>query len=210
MIEIVVLGGGGHARVVISILKKLGVYLILGYTDVSDRGSISGVSFIGEDACLPGLLGEHPGCSAVIGVGNVRPDDARRRLYEKITAYGFIFPRVISPDAVVSDDVEVGEATVVMAGAVVNAGTVVGKGVILNTNCTVDHDCRIGDFVHVAPGATLSGGVKVGDSALIGAGATVIQYRTVSPFCTVGAGATVVEDLNEPGIYLGTPARRRG
>ena len=79
---------------------------------------------------------------------------------------------------------------------------------IINTNSTVEHDCVIGDNVHVAPGVTLSGGVRIGDNCVIGTGASVVQYVSISEGCLIGAGATVPRDIREPGIYVGNPVRK--
>lgn len=210
MAEIVVVGGGGHAKVVISVLKKLRRFRIVGYTDTSDRGDILGVKYIGNDEVFADMVKKFPGLCAAIGIGTVGVSDLRREVMNRISGYGCLFPPIASPDAVVNEDVSLGDGTVVLDGAVVNSGTVVGEGAILNSNCTVEHDCRIGDYVHIAPGATLSGGVEVGDSSMVGAGATIVQYKKVASGCLVGAGATVVEDLTEPGTYVGTPAGRSG
>jgi acetyltransferase-like isoleucine patch superfamily enzyme len=78
----------------------------------------------------------------------------------------------------------------------------------VNTNSTVEHDVRIDDWVHIAPGVTISGGVTIGRFSMIGAGATVIEGRQIASECIVGAGAIVVHDLTEPGVYIGSPARR--
>ena len=90
----------------------------------------------------------------------------------------------------------------------VNSGTVAGGLCILNTNSTVEHDCRLGDNVHVAPGATVSGGVTIADDCMIGAGSTIIQGVTVCPSCLIGAGSIVIKDLDIAGVYVGNPARR--
>jgi sugar O-acyltransferase (sialic acid O-acetyltransferase NeuD family) len=208
MPDLIIVGGGGHAKVVISLVKKMGGFHILGYTDVRDQGPILGVGFIGEDTVLEQLIRERNHCAALVGVGHVRTPDARKRLMEKLSALGFLLPVIISPDAVVNESVSIGEGTVIGDGVVVNSGTRIGRCSIANTHCTIDHDCEIGDCVHVATGATLSGGVKVGHGSLIGAGATVIQYRTIGDDCLIGAGAVVVEDCLLPGSYCGVPARR--
>jgi acetyltransferase-like isoleucine patch superfamily enzyme len=83
-----------------------------------------------------------------------------------------------------------------------------GMGVIANTHSTIEHDVTLADWVHIAPGATLSGGVTVGRFSMIGAGATVIEGTNISADTIVGAGATVVHDIVEPGVYAGCPARR--
>ena len=209
MDKMIVIGGGGHAKVIINILLKDGKYDLIGYTDRNDRGEILGVAYLGDDPALEKVLTVHPGCRAVLGVGNVEVSGRRREVRDRTAGLGLSFPEIVSPDATVARDVKVGEGTVVFDGAVVNPGTEIGEFAVLNTGCRVDHDCRVGDFVHIAPGATVCGGVTVGDNSMIGAGATVINCRTIGEDCFIGAGAVVVDDCREAGTYLGFPARRK-
>jgi UDP-perosamine 4-acetyltransferase len=207
MDKIVVVGGGGHAKVVISILKKCATYSILGYTDLIDNGSLLGVEYLGDDAVLEGIVRERPKCLAILGVGYVAISDIRKRLAERLGQLGFQSPVVMSPRSIVNEDVSIGQGTVICDAAVINSGTNIGKHCIVNTNSTIDHDCEIGDFVHIAPGVTLGGGNKVGSHVMIGAGVTIIQYKTVSENCLIGAGAVVTNDCLVPGTYVGCPAR---
>jgi sugar O-acyltransferase (sialic acid O-acetyltransferase NeuD family) len=208
MPEIVVLGGGGHAKVLVSIIKKLG-YQVVGYLDPEDRGKVGGVAWVGDDSMLQEILRRHPVCHAALGLGKVdAASDRRIRLLGHLEHLGFTLPMLVSPRACVNEEVELGTGTVVFDGAVINSGTKTGRGCIINTNSTVEHDCRLGDDVHVAPGAILSGGVTVGDQVMVGAGATVIQGVRIGPHCLVGAGSIVVRDLVEPGIYMGNPCKR--
>jgi len=205
--SVVVLGGGGHSKVLISQLKKLD-WDILGYTDEQDRGLLLEVPYLGDDSVLPDLLRSHPACSAMIGIGKTDASPARAGLQREIRALGFDSPIVVSPQAMVNEDVELGAGTAVFDGAVVNSGTVAGTACILNTNSTLEHDCRLGDNVHIAPGATVSGTVTIGDDCMIGAGSTVIQDVTICAGSLVGAGSVVVASIEKPGVYAGNPARR--
>jgi len=205
--EVVVVGGGGHAKVLIAVLKKLG-WRVVGFTDVRRRDPILGAAYLGDDDVLPDVLAAHPSCAALLGVGKVDDSVVRDRLGVDLRALGFAAPVVVSPCASVNEEVELGGGTAVFDGAVVNSGTVAGRICIVNTNSTVEHDCRLGDNVHVAPGATLSGAVRIGSHSMIGAGATIIQDVTVCSGCVVGAGAVVVADIESPGVYAGNPARR--
>ena len=144
----------------VSVLKKCG-YHILGYTDIRDRGRVLGVPYLGNDDALALLVRTYDRCQAIVGVGKTDASTERIGLQERISALGFAFPVLVSPQAVVNEGVELGSGTVVFDGVVVNSGTVTGDCCILNTNCTVEHDSRLGDNVHIAPGATLSGGVRV-------------------------------------------------
>jgi sugar O-acyltransferase (sialic acid O-acetyltransferase NeuD family) len=208
MEEIVIVGGGGHSKVVISIVQKLAGYRILGYTDLKDKGALIGAPFLGGDSDLGSLAVRGKKLSAVIAVGQVGLGKLRCELYARLRTIDLRFPPIVSPDAIVSKEASCGEGAVVMDGAVINAGASVGTGSIVNTNSTIEHDSIISDWVHVAPGATICGGVMIGQFSMVGAGATVIEGIEVTAGCIVGAGATVVRSLTEPGVYVGCPAHR--
>ena len=208
MEEIVAVGGGGHAKVVLGILRKLQRYHVLGYTDLNDLGHFQKAPYLGSDKELAALATSREKLQAVLAVGQVGLGKKRHEIWTRLSALAIRFPLIVSPDAVVNEDVSAGEATVVMDGVVINCGAVIGKGVIVNTNSTVEHDVVIADWVHVAPGVTISGNTTIGRFSMIGAGATIIEGINVAEACMVGAGATVVHDLVEPGVYVGCPARR--
>lgn len=211
MDAIVVIGGGGHAKVVISILRKLDRFRILGYTDLKDNGTKGGVPYLGADEELASMARAPKELNAALGVGQVGLGEHRCELWMRLTRLNFpalSFPLIVSPDAVVNEEVSGGEGAVVMDGAVINIGAAIGRGVIVNTNSTIEHDVTLADWVHIAPGATVSGGATVGSFSMIGAGATVIEGVKITDRCMVGAGATVVHDLTQPGVYVGSPARR--
>ena len=206
--EIVVVGGGGHAKVVISILRKLKRHRILGYTDLKDNGAVLGVRYLGSDREVVTLAVGPKNLNAVLAVGQLGRGEPRYELWTRLHLSALAFPLIVSPDAIVNEGVSGGEGAVVMDGAVINSGTTIGLGAIVNTNSTIEHDVVLDDWVHVGPGATISGGVTVGRFSMIGAGATVIEGIKIAAGCMVGAGATVVRDLTEPGVYVGSPAGR--
>lgn len=206
--DIIVIGGGGHAKVVISILRKLNEYSMRGYTDPRGRCDLLGIPFLGSDEEVRHSLSDSLSTNLVIAVGQVGTGRARCEIWHRLSSPSVGFPAIISPDAIVNEDVTMFGGSVVMDGAIINAGASVGFGCIVNTHATIEHDVILGDWVHVAPGATISGGVAVGGYSMIGAGAIIIEGRTVAADTIIGAGATVVRDLTEPGVYVGTPARR--
>lgn len=208
MDPIVVVGGGGHAKVVISILRKLKCYRILGYTDPKDNGVVLGVPYLGLDGALATLAVGPDKLGIALALGQIGLGEQRFKLWTRLATPALCFPFIVSPGAVVNEGVSGGEGVVVMDGAVINTGATIGRGAIVNTNGTVEHDVVLEDWVHVAPGATISGGVTVGRFSMIGAGATVIEGIKIAAGCMIGAGATVVRDLAEAGVYVGTPARR--
>ena len=210
MEEILIVGGGGHAKVVISILQKLGRHRIVGYTDLLDKGPVLSVPFLGSDGELALFIAGRKGFPAALAVGQVGLGKVRRELCARLRSLELCFPPIISPDAIVNNEVFSGEGSIVMDGAVVNAGASIGQGAIVNTNCTIEHDSTLADWVHVGPGATICGGVKIGQFSMIGAGAIVIEGIEIAAECIIGAGATVVRNITEPGVYVGCPARRVG
>ena len=162
MIKIIVIGGGGHAKVLISILKKNAEYEVIGYTDPEDKGTLLGIPYLGKDEVIPSVMANANVQFAAMGVGSVNVNGYREMVFSNIKSFGIEFPAIISKDAIVNEEVEIGDGTVVFDGAVINSGSRIGAGVIINTHATVEHDCVIGDFTHVAPGSTLCGEVNVG------------------------------------------------
>jgi len=196
MKKIILIGGGGHAKVVIDAVKYSDKYTIYGIVDpkLPEGESVLGVKVIGGDEKLKGLFEEGIE-SAFIGIGSIGDCSLRKKIYDELKRIGFRLPVIVHPKAIVADDVEIGDGTFVAAGAIINPGTKIGKNAIINTSSSIDHDCVIGDFVHIAPGVTLSGGVKVGDETHIGTGAKVTQYLTIGKKCTIGAGQTIRHDI---------------
>lgn len=207
MDNIIVLGGGGHAKVVISIIKKLKNMSIYGYISQEDNGRILGVEYRGGDDILKRIYEQDDVKNAVIAIGNLGNSDIRINLEKVLSDIGYQFPAIISPNASINEDVNVGSGTVIMDGVVINAGTRIGRFAIINTRASIDHDCSVGDFVHIAPGVTISGGVNVGKSTFIGAGSTIIHYKSIAGDSVIGAGTVVTEDCKVPGKYVGVPAR---
>ncbi len=208
MSPVIIVGGGGHAKVVVDVLRLLEIP-ILGYTDPKGRDapvSRHGVECLGDD---DDAIRRHDRESVLlmIGVGGIADTRLRQRLFETFSAEDYPFVSAVHPMSVVARDVKVGEGAIVMAGAVVNAGSRVGENAIVNSGAAVDHDCLLGDHCLIATGAALSGGVIVGDGAFIGSGAAVVPGVSVGPRAVVAAGAVVTEDVPRDGRVAGIPAR---
>jgi len=194
--KIVLVGGGGHCKVVMDAIESAGEFNIYGIVDSSlPKGTpVLNTEVLGKDDILPELFREGI-VHAFIGVGSIGNCDIRKRIYKNLKDIGFNLPVIIHSKAVVSKYVEYGEGAFVAAGVVINAGTKIGKNAIINTSSSVDHDCEIGDFAHIAPGAILSGGVKVGDNTHIGLGASIVQYLTLEENSFIKAGALITESV---------------
>jgi UDP-perosamine 4-acetyltransferase len=205
--DCVIIGAGGHARVVIDCLRGSSAKLALIAVDCNKSlhgSSLDGVSIVGGDEVLGGLAA---GTSFTIGLGATSPASARRALFERAVGAGLTPLTVIHPSAIIAFDVEVGRGCQIFAGAILNPGCTLGDNAIVNTGAIVEHDCRISDHAHIAPGACVGGGVTVGTAAHVGLGASVLQEVTIGGGATVGAGAVVIRDVVAGATVVGNPAR---
>lgn len=204
---VIVLGSGGHAKVLIETLLASST-MIAGIADPapSTVGQlVLGVPVIGNDDIVREFPPEE--IRLVNGIGSVGLPVRRQELFERFKALGYRFATIVHPSAVVASDVELSEGAQIMAGAVIQPGSRIGSNVIVNTRASVDHDCIIGDHVHIAPGATLSGDIVVGDSCHIGTGATVIQGIRIGPGSVIGAGTLVLKNVPPFVTVVGVPAK---
>jgi UDP-perosamine 4-acetyltransferase len=207
MIRTVGLGAGGHAKVIIDILTRIGGYEIVGVFDPDERlwgTCLLGVPILGGDNLIPEYVRVAP--NAFLGIGSIGPTVRRQELFEKIVRSGLRPISAIHPNSTVSSSAEIGSGATVTAGAVVGPNAHLGTNVIVNSGAVVEHDCQIGDHVHIAPGVTLSGGVHVGAGSHIGVGATVIQGVHIGNEAIVGAGAVVIRDVPDRVQVVGVPA----
>lgn len=198
MRRLAIIGASGHGKVIADIAKRIGYCEIVFFDDDESIHECGGYPVVGKSSEAGTLDAD-----VIVGIGNA---DIRKRIQESIPHEKLV--TLIHPDAVVAEDVVIGKGTVVMAGAVINPGVRIGKGCIINTCSSVDHDCIVDDFVHVAVGSHLCGTVSVGDGTWIGAGATVSNNVSICPNCMIGAGAVVIKNIDETGTYVGVPARK--
>ncbi len=207
--QVVGLGAGGHAKVLIEILRARDCFNLVGLLD-SDPGLkdklVMGLPVLGDDSMLPSLK-KNGVRRFFVGVGSVGDASERKRMYEKGLALGMEPVSSIHPSAIISPSVELGNGSMIMAGVVISSCVKLGDNVIVNTGAVVDHDCCLGDHVHVATGARLSGTVRVGAGAHIGAGAVIRQNINIGDGAVVGAGAAVVRDVAANEVVVGVPAR---
>ncbi|MCW5800915.1 MAG: acetyltransferase [Deltaproteobacteria bacterium] len=199
--KLCVLGGGGHAKVVIATARSIGYAQISVYDDDPARR--------GEVLCGAPIVGavdevlDRADELAVIAVGD---NATRHRLMSRARCE---LATLVHARACVDASATLGPGTVVFAGAVIQPDARLGAGVIVNTSCSIDHDCVIGDAAHLAPGSHLAGTVTVGAGAFLGIGAVVVPGRRIGAWTRVGAGAVVVRDVDDGATVVGVPARSR-
>lgn len=205
---LVLLGAGGHARVLAALARAAG-HPILGVCDpvlaANDLTCWEGLDVLGDDHALDQLAPDR--VKLMLGVGQLTSGNLREKLYATWRARGYTFPVLVHPTAWVAPGVMLSDGVQVMAGVIIQPGCEIGENSIINTRASLDHDCKIGRDVHVAPGATLCGSVTVEDGAFIGAGATVIQGLRVGERAVVGAGVTLVRKLAKKMTILGAANR---
>lgn len=195
MKRVIIVGVGGHGKVVADIIKLNGDEVI-GYIDDKSPELLPEYNIIGNTDSI-GI----EDCWYFVSIGNC---DIRERLMSKEAKWY----TAIHPTAIIAEGVEICEGTCVMANVVINPGAFIGRGVIVNTATTVDHDCQIHDYVHIAPGVHISGTVKIDKGTWIGVGSIVSNNINICGGCMIGAGTVVVNDINEAGTYVGVPAKK--
>jgi len=203
----IIIGAGGHASVLISVLKTLNIN-ILGIVDVEFNKigkKQKDIPVLGNDDKIMSYLPDD--IELVNGIGSISSTEKRKDVYVKFKKDGYSFASVVHPSAIIMNDVQLGEGVQIMAGAIVQTGCVIGNNSIINTGAIVDHDCIIGEHVHIAPGVVLSGGINIGDMTHIGAAATIIQGIEIGQRVVVGAGAVVIADIPSGVKALGVPAK---
>lgn len=204
MSQLLILGAGGHGRVVAEAAEATGRWRQTALLDdryAALNGSLRWPVLSGieeADRFLPEYA------DAIVAVGD---SALRLKWIERLKNQGFCLPSLVHPAAWVSPSAMLGDGSVVMANATLQADSALGRGCIVNTGANIDHDCRLDDGVHVCPGANLGGDVQVGAESWLGIGCSVIQGIRIGRQVTVGAGAAVVRDIADGLTVVGVPAR---
>ena len=203
----IVVGTGGHARAVLSILRDAGHHDVFGLVELGTfvpGESIMGFPVCGSADAIPELAAEEA-VDVFLAIGD---NSTRRGWWERLTAQGIRLPNLVSPYALVDPTARMGSANVVCARAFIGPEAVLGDDNLVNTGAILEHEARIGSHCHFAPSSTVSGRSTVGDGCFLGAGSNVIDRIGVASGTIVGAGATIVRTIVESGsTHVGTPAR---
>lgn len=205
--KVIIIGAGGQGKVIADIIK-CNRDEVIGFLDDHEIDQLNEYSVLGKVNDAPKFMNQE--YYFIVAIGNAR---IRKQIIEKLRGFGARLYIAIHPSSVIANDVIIGEGCAVMANVVINSCSSIGVGCIINTSSTVDHDCNIMDYVHVAPGSHLSGTVSVCEGTWLGVGSIVSNNLRISGGNTdnpimIGAGAVVVHDINCSGTYVGLPARK--
>jgi sugar O-acyltransferase (sialic acid O-acetyltransferase NeuD family) len=201
--KLVIIGAGGHGKVVADIALKMNKWESISFLD--DNKSIKSLSGFDVIGTIGDALNYKDEADFFVAIGN---NAKREALLKEFFDKGFSIVSLVHPNCILGSDVTIEVGTVIMAGVVVNSSTHIGKGCILNTQCNIDHDNIIEDYVHISPGVNLAGTVFIGSHSWIGIGSTVSNNVKIVSCCIIGAGSLVLKDITVPGTYVGAPVQR--
>ncbi|EFI4460024.1 acetyltransferase [Escherichia coli] len=202
---VVLIGGGGHASVLLDILNSnmREVIAIVSPHDVPARTIFSGIKVFRTDDDI--FQYSNKDIELVNGIGMVPRSSVRKNVTESYLRHGYQFASVIAKDALISAHAHIMNGAQVLSGTIVNPGVVIGSHSIINTRAIIEHDCQIGNHSFIGPGAVLCGQVKTGESVFVGAGSTIIPGMILGSNSMVGAGAVLVQSLDNGQVCY--PAR---
>jgi sugar O-acyltransferase (sialic acid O-acetyltransferase NeuD family) len=206
--RVLILGAGGHGRVVLDILLQAGRQHVVGFLDnnVDFHGRrVDGLPVLGAIPDLPALAETHDIDGALVAIGD---NGVRRGVARELERLGIELINAVHPSATLAHNAMLGRNVVVAAGVVVCAHCQIGDSVILNTGCIVDHQTMVGEGSHICPGVRIAGRVKIEPGAFVGIGATVVPKITLGCESIIGAGSVVTEDVPPLATVVGVPARQ--
>ncbi|MBU3714897.1 MAG: acetyltransferase [Ferruginibacter sp.] len=207
-IPVVIIGSSGHAKVVIDIVEKQGVYEIVALLGEEKNigKTCMGYAVSGTEESINSVLLKYPNCKAFIAIGD---NFIRQKIAQKIISINptIEFATVVHPSAQIAKDVAIGKGVAIMANAVINSGSMISDGCIINTKASVDHDCFVGNYSAVLPGVTIGGNVQIGERSVLCIGSVVKQGVSIGNDTVVGAGALVLENIGDTLLVYGSPAK---
>lgn len=201
--KIILVGTGGHAKVIVDIIKRENKYQIIGCvtadTNISD---FEGLRVFGSDMMLQHIFAKGV-VKAFVALGD---NNTRKMVCEQLVTIGFEIISIVHPSAQIGQNCIIGIGTCIMAGAVINPSSSIGNGCIINTNSSIDHDCYIGDYVHIGPGCSIAGNVQIEKETFLGVGTSVIPKIEIGSKCIIGAGSVVIRNIPDNSVAYGIPA----
>jgi acetyltransferase EpsM len=203
--KIVIIGHGGHSKVITDIIHATEGLHIIGYLDNKfETVSVKNNVIYAPQSAITDLKKKYEDIKFVVAIGDNR---IRKMLVEMMKVTESEFLTVIHPTSSISPSAKIGNGTVVMPKTIINADSIIGDHCIINSGAVVEHDCIVEDYVHLCPNSTITGTVKLGEGCMLGSGATIIPNKIIGEWTTIGAGSTVIDHLPANSVAVGSPAR---
>lgn len=202
----IIIGAGGHSRVVYDILRHDKNVDVTAFVDHVQRGSeesIMDVPVTGDHDIVPELIEKKGVGGFIVAIGE---NEIRHTYLEKFQEIGLEPISAIHPNANISETAEIGAGSVIASGVNVSTNAEIGRNAIVNTGTIVEHEVKIGAHTHVGPGTTIAGRVTVGNETFIGMGCSIKEYLDIGDDAVVGAGSVVLDDVDDSTTVAGTPA----
>ena len=206
MSSLLIVGAGGHGKVVAEAAELMGKWERIAFLDDSEEKQdmlFSDFMVVGKLKDSKLLFLDYKNLIVAIGDNNLRCQMAKG-----FGDCGFVLPSIIHPNSIVSKNAIVGLGSVIFPGAVINSQAMIEEFCIINTGAIIEHDVSIGRGSHISPGAVIGGGTNIGRKTWIGAGATVINNVKIGNNVIIGAGAVVISNIPDNSKWVGVPARR--
>jgi len=202
----IILGAGGHAKVIIDILRSLNCHIagIISPT-IAEGSFFKGIKYLGSDKILKEFTVEK--YYFVNALGSINNTFPRTQLFQLYSQYQCIFPKIIHPQAVISKSAIIKNGVHILAGSIIGPDVKINENVIINTQSIIEHDCVIGSHSHVASGATLCGNINIGNNVHIGAGSTINQDLSIGDSSVIASGAVVTQNIGQNCLAAGVPAK---
>lgn len=205
--DVIIIGAGGHGKVVLDILRASGQHRPIGFLDADESligTQVGGLPVLGPVNQIHKLKQQHKVAGAIVAIGDNR---VRASYADLVKQQGLDLINAIHPSAVVASGATLGRNVVICAGAIICTEANIGDSCIINTGAIVDHECELAQAVHICPGAALAGRVRVGAHAFVGTGASVIPCLSIGANAIVGAGAVIIRDVPAGVTVVGVPGR---
>lgn len=206
--KILLIGGGGHCKSVLDSLLELDGYIEIGIIDKKENigSTVMGAPVLGCDDDLRALFNDGYKY-AFVTVGSIGNASLRIKLYNILSEIGYEIPSIIDLSAKVSKYANIGQGVFIGKQSLINAGSLIEKGAIINSGTIIEHDCQIGAFAHIAPGAILGGGVTVGENSHIGSNAAIKQQVNIGSNSIIGMGSVLLQNIEDNIMAYGNPCR---
>ncbi len=205
---ILLIGGGGHALSLISVIEATSEFVVAGIVESTKESNHKLLDYpiLGTDQQLAELLKQIPTC--VIAIGQVKTADTRKKLFAQATLLAAKLPIIIAPNAQVASSAKIGKGTCIMHNCIVSHLSTIGDNTIINNKALIEHQATIGNHCHISTGVLINGGSSIGDECFIGSGTVVLQGISICKNTIVGAGSVVINNITEAGTYAGNPASK--